>query len=626
MKDHEPIEISQFNGLWNRGLFEAVPQGHCSDLLNIKFTQDGMATRDGFGAASLTIASVRRSWVYKVYGQADRELILDGSGNLYDSTNLSTPILTIASMTDFAAVNFAGRAIISPSNGSVGLSGEALYIYNGSGVARKAAGAVPTGVMAAVNSATSGNVEKGFHLIAVVYETESGFLTAPGPQVFASVTATGDFSVDISGIPTGPSYVSARRILMTQIITDYNGNQNGYEFFFVPNGRIADNSTATLTISCFDADLFTSADYLFDLYDEIPAMVWLTMYNGRLVGGGENSNPSVVRISEAGQPEAFNEVTGLLLVDPSNTTSPVNNGQELRGVLHLFKRDRTYGTSDNNMAPATWQVTPIDKGVGTGPHGIATVTDADGVSADRIFVASLRGLEIYTGVYQSNEASFKIFDLWKRINKVAFNTINLAHDPVEKIVYCAVPLDAATTPSHILVCNYANYDPSINSFHMAARWSIWTLASSKQPQSITVETNTTTGMPVFRVGVYGGNVYNLAPTTLNDYTTTAIPTPYAQFGVLPKLPSGDVLHTCGIRFKMRGSGSLLTTIYDRDKARSISLTAATMAALPGTQLTQLCNFRAQGFIVKIATASINEYFQCNGIKLFVKESGTMYPG
>jgi hypothetical protein len=626
LRGHQPVEMEAFNGLWARGDDDAVPPDHFSDILNMMFTPEGIQTRDGFGDASLVITSVRRAWVYKVYGQADRLLILDGSGNLWDSTNLVTPILTIAEMTDCAFLNFAGRAYISPNDGNTGLPGEKVYIYKGSGVAVAAGGVVPTGSMVAAESASAGDIEAGLHLFAVAYETDTGFITAPGPAVFASVTATGGLSVDLSGIPIGPSNTAARRIIATKIIQNYNGDQTGYEFFFVPDGRIANNSATTLTVSFFDVALLSSADYLFDLFTEIPALLWLNTFGGRLVGGGENANPSVVRISEPGQPEAINQITGLLVIDPANTSSPVTNGQEIREVLYLFKKSRAYATSDNNAEPSSWKVTNIDEGTGTYPHGIAAVADSGGVNIDKAFIADQSGLMQFTGTFARPELSWKIRDVWARINKLYFHTVNIAHDTNIQRIYVAVPLDAATHPSHILVGDYSNYDGSYNASLMSAmKWTIWTLADNKQPQVVLVETNTSDNTLVFRVGVYGGNFYNLVADRTNDFQN-AIPTPYLQTGIIPKAPSGEILHINALRYKIKGYGALVTTLYDRDKVTSSVAAGHTLAANPGKEVTVLANFKAQGFIVKLSVSSLNEYFKLHGLKIFVKQFATSFPG
>src|SRR6185437_5453950 len=207
MRDHNPIPLTQFNGLWQRGRFDAVPQDHATDLLNVKFTQNGVDTRDGF-AQTFAVPSAKRAYVYKIFGEADRILFIDNGSpaSIWDSTNLSVPILTVAGMTDFAFVNLNGRAYISPHNGVTGLPSQSLYIYNGTGAAWAAAGAAPTGnTFTATEVSTAGNVAAGFHIFAVTYLTDTGFFTSLGPDTFATCTSTGNKSVQLTNIPTSPN-------------------------------------------------------------------------------------------------------------------------------------------------------------------------------------------------------------------------------------------------------------------------------------------------------------------------------------------------------------------------------------------------------------------------------------
>jgi hypothetical protein len=37
LRDHQPIEITEFNGLWRRGDVDNTPLDHFSDCNNIKF-------------------------------------------------------------------------------------------------------------------------------------------------------------------------------------------------------------------------------------------------------------------------------------------------------------------------------------------------------------------------------------------------------------------------------------------------------------------------------------------------------------------------------------------------------------------------------------------------------------
>jgi hypothetical protein len=180
MRDHLPISIAEFNGLYDRGMDDAIPADHLAVCDNMHFLEREVVSRYGFSLPYTAATNIKRIALYKRIGEATRLLILDSSGNLYDST--SGVILSIATMTDFKVQTFFGRAYITPidaANG-IGVSGEFLYVYNGTSC-RKAAGTAPTGTITVADSGLSGHVEAGFHLYAVAFETPSGFITKVAP-------------------------------------------------------------------------------------------------------------------------------------------------------------------------------------------------------------------------------------------------------------------------------------------------------------------------------------------------------------------------------------------------------------------------------------------------------------
>lgn len=618
IRDHTPVLAQAFQGLFVRDGIDSTPNTHWSDCLNVQVTEGGVDTRDGFSKI-VTLSGIVRHYVYKIYGQADRFLMLDNTGKLWDSTNLGAPILNIAGMKDFVFVNISGRAYISPTDGTTGLAGDFIYVYTGSGLARKAAGAAPTGgAFTAANSASSGHVEAGFHLFMVAYQTDTGFITAPGPAVFASITAPGGLSVDLSGIPIGPAHTAARIILATKVIQNYNGNQNGYTPYFVPGGVINDNVSTTITVSFFDADLLVGGDatYLFDLFASLPATLFLSTYHGRLVGGGENANPSVVRVAEAGQPEAINQVTGLLLVDPANTGDPISNAQEQRDVLYLFKPTRTYSTADNNGDPSTWQVVTLDEGAGTHNHGIGTILDTGGVNIDKLFVVDHSGLLLFNGAYLGpQELSWKVRDIWGRINKQYFSKINIAVDPVAKLIFIAVPLDAATEPSHILVGDFKNI---VQAWYADIRWMLW--QPFNKPTSLTVHNDVfNTYIPnVLDFSSSDGNLYQQTAGQHNDYGN-AIPTPFFTTGLLPDDADGSLVHCAGTQLRVIGSGSLVLTYSNQDSTQSATGQSLTLSTSPGFEPYSLVNFNAMKYTIKFSVSSFNNWFRINRIRTYVKE-------
>src|SRR3954469_3177621 len=101
MLDHDPITVQEFLGTFDRGDDDSVPAGYFRDSRNVRFITGGVKSREGT-TLDITIASAKRIAVYKRIGEAQRLLLLDATGQLFDSTNLVTPILSIAAMVDFS--------------------------------------------------------------------------------------------------------------------------------------------------------------------------------------------------------------------------------------------------------------------------------------------------------------------------------------------------------------------------------------------------------------------------------------------------------------------------------------------------------------------------------------------
>lgn len=592
--------------MFDRGQTESVPIDHAIECPNSEFEQDLIKTRKGF-EVSLTISSVVRAYVYKRVGEVSRLIILDNTGKFFDSTDLVNPILNIPAATDFSMLVLYNRAYITPHNGTKGLPGEFLYVYDGS-VARKAAGTLPSSfTLGAATSATSGKVEAGLHLFAVAYETESGFISRPGPEIFAQYTAPGSYKVDISNIPTGPTGTAYVWILATQVIETYDGNQENWEMFFVPNGRVV-NGTSTLTVDFYDTDLVSTADYLLDELDEIPATVGLSEYQGRLVAWTEDDQNSIIRVSKAGEPESVSEIDGYILARPGEG-GEVTNVEEFRGLLYILKGNKFYVTQNNGYEPNTWVVTDIDNGIGTGVHGIATILDTQGNTKDQLIFASYSGLQLFNGTLADKELSWKIHDVWKRININYFKYVQVVVDSVNEKVYVTVPLDSATAPSHIL---YGDYQDGLDADNI--KWSIWSVPNA--PTCILVDTSTSTGFPVFKFGSTVGNIYIFNKTRTNDYNTTiawSLKTTYASSD-----ESGIILHFSGIRLRCWGAGNLGVIAYSLDDALSFIAPSITLSASPGREFSRLIDIQNEKCSIYLSLNSADKYISLRKISLFAR--------
>lgn len=480
MRDHEPIVLEEFNGLWSRGDIEETPMDHFSDCNNIKFVgSTSFGTRDGIGRHQKVASPLSNILRMYNYPTADKNtlLVLTQGGNIYhvvDSTTIFGPILTIPLMTDFGFAPYSGRAYITPFgtelvgslNRERGLAGEFVYVYKGDGTAaRKAAGNKPTVNITPANGA-AGFTDAGVHIFGYVFETDTGYLTAPAGLV--AFTTAAAFSVSFTTVAISPSAaVTKRHIVASKVIQAYNGDVNGYQLFFIPGATIPNNvGTVLANQSFFDADLLLDASHLLDNFAEISAGVGLALYHNRMCVYTEHENISLVRVSSPGEPEAISQIDGILLVPPDG--NPITNAAELRDVLYVTKRNKTVSFVDNGDIPATWPLGNVDNAMGCGVHGIATVVDAGSSNVDYLIVAAYTGLTLFNGRFILPELSWKVSQHWsEQTFKTDNRRIQIVNDSVGHKIYIVM------TDRTVLFGDYGNgFDPK------KIRWAPWTFLTN----------------------------------------------------------------------------------------------------------------------------------------------------
>ncbi len=477
MRDHQPIAIEEFNGLWSQDDVESTPLDHFSDCENLQFIgPKAIATRDGIDRhqnIGSPLSNILRMYNYPTTDK-NTLLVLVAGGMIYhvvDEVTMFGPILTIPTMTDFGFVPFSGRAYITPFTTEVsgqlnkerGLQNEFLYVYKGDGtVARKAAGNKPTVNITAANGA-AGHTDAGLHVFGYVYETDTGYLSPPAGLV--TLTTQALKAVDFSTVANSPdAFVVKKHIVASKVIQNYNGDVNGYTLYFIPGATIPNNVVTTLsTISFFDQDLLSDASHLIDNFAEIKAGVGLAVYHNRLMLWTEYDNISICRVSAPGEPEAINQVDGFLLIPPDG--NPITNGAELRDVWYMMKRHKTVSYVDNGGAPTSWPLTVVDNGMGCGVHGIATVIDSGSSNVDFLLVGAYTGICMFNGRYILPELSWKIFKFWQNQDfKNNNRRIQIVNDASKSHLYCI------TTDRQILHADYGNgLDPK------KIRWCPWDL-------------------------------------------------------------------------------------------------------------------------------------------------------
>ena len=619
LRDHEQVTVPAFKGLYANGMDDAVPPGYFIDSLNTDFETVEVRTRDGFTKV-FDLTNIRRFFVYKRLNETSRYLILDTTGTLWDSL-YATPIGNDPAWVDFSALNYLNRAYITFHDRVAGVPGALIQVYEGEGpgTLRPVGGIAPVGFSLTCSiSTTPGNLGLGTYLVAVCYETSTGFITAPGPAVFGSVESPGGFCLNVDDIAVGPAGTIARRLLVTKSIPPdmYTGNQYGYEFFFCPNGRIGNNTQTFLhDINFFDEDLIDSADYLFDSRSTLPCGLGLSIYNNRMAVWGVQGFEHHVFLSAAIFVETFDETAGLLFLDPSDAISGIRNVVDHETSLFIQTEDRTYVTVDNGNNPDTWRCDPLDKAIGAEVFSVSKILDSRGTSVKRFFQGDKSGIYCYEGGgFQDPPFSTNVTDIWKRINKNEFNKVMVVDDPEDKKVYACIPLDNATECTHIIVGDYNN---SFNRYGQLVgnlvRWSFWTFPWLV---STIVLDNNADRTTVLKQSGFEGNIYEQDETVdLDDFTRI----PSSIESHLVTLKGKNVCHFGFLEVRAEGTGYLNIFIASPNKKRFKDIKKWTMIEDQEYYLQKPINFNATKMSVKLScNLNAGERFRIFDLSVDVK--------
>jgi hypothetical protein len=664
MRDHTPVPIDEFLGLWARGDNESCPKDHFTDCLNVQYNQSSVEARAPW------IRAIDWNWPHRraklfVKSSTDQQLLyFDSNGRLWSIPVYGTHVpeqinlsVDLSSFNDFDAVNFNGRAYLTFFKlSSAGNLTSVVYLYKGDFTQiRGAAGAGPIGsTFAAANSATAGNVDIGYHYLSVAFETDTGFITSfVGDSIintnFSQINAPGGKKVDLTNIPVSASgYVVARHIVATKVIVLPTGPpvsfgiDPGYDFYFVPGGTINDNTTTSLTIDFNDNSLVNSASYLRNLYSQIPGGIGISSYHNRMIVWGFSSTPDLINISNAGDPESVDQVDGQVTFGTDNKLSPILNAKEYRDVLYAWKINKTYSATDNDDVPSSWGSSVFDDGVGTVPHGIAEVLSAGSRTVDALLVLDRAGLYFFNGSYQKPEITWKIANFFD-VGLNFFNADNISrfstiHDSLSKLIY--VILLGTDGKGYIFHGNYAATALESPTLYKTIKWAPW--KSTDIPdisQLLLVDTGMNAADALNYVfGFNQNDIYSF--TDLGDVSGKKIgikgenrPSPFIQTNLIG---DGDenVIHLGAIRIVANGRtpgdvvhtppqsqyGSILQTeVFNRSLGNRALLKNIYLPNQPGNALVLLGNYSADRIVLKFSAIDpYNQYFNFNKITPYIK--------
>lgn len=561
------ISIADFKGLYKRGIPDETPIDHAICCENNNFHEKGQwSTRSGAGVSMALNHSTIRFFLANTNGTAHL-LTLDAFGNIYADSG-GSPIWSDANIIDFSALNLFNRVYIYPVT-----SGAAAFmlVWDGTNPVRLAAGIAPTtGVTA--NDGAAGWVDPGVHLFGVSFVTNTGFITRPGAEVAGvftptSYTAPGAKKVNLSGIPIGGADVVAR------IITVTKANETLY--FFAPGGLINDNVSTTVTLNFYDTDLLISADYLFDLFDKIPAATIagaLYTFHSRLFAAPGQNFCYVSRPSDA---ESIDQVDGLItLFNPAYNT--IRAFCQLYDTLYLVKGTGISSTFDNADVPSTWVVTDVDGTHGGFQNAIATVSvTSPALGENEMFLTcDLGGIFIFNGAMNVIPLTWKIDDIWQLLTPSALYNITIMLDPFKQIFYVLLPVQGSSLANLLLVGDYTD-----GLTPMDIKWTIYTFPFT--PCCIALYNyDDGMGTPMYSLKIAAQDntfVFKVEPQFTDDFGV-GINSYYQHF--LATVDEGSVNIFRAVRYRALGTGNMLSSIWPEDLVTSTTLPPIALVATP----------------------------------------------
>lgn len=88
---------------------------------------------------------------------------------------------------------------------------------------------------------------------------------------------------------------------------------------------------------------------------------------------------------------------------------------------------------------------------------------------------------------------------------------------------------------------------------------------------------------------------------------------------------GNIVHSVGARYRVRGSGQFRTRMWDLDNTRYQNLDDINLQTATPREKTVIANFQDQGIQIQFRTIHIDEHFNFTKLICFVKPVAESYP-
>jgi hypothetical protein len=205
---------------------------------------------------------------------------------------------------------------------------------------------------------------------------------------------------------------------------------------------------------------------------------------------------TTVRASYAGQPESYDELTGVLqpFFQDGGT---IRNAFVLREKLYICKDNKWYVTEDDGAnEPSAWKITVVSLAVGACGINASDLGEDWGIIANRAGPYIFWGGEpVKIGQEIESDSSLSGKPTWSSINWAFGYTIWVLLDRVNKRALIGAPINGATSPNVIFYFDfvamdeakevadhwsvkYSAYTGKILAIGNAPKWAPWNISSN----------------------------------------------------------------------------------------------------------------------------------------------------
>ena len=340
-------------------------------------------------------------------------------------------------------------------------------------------------------------------------------------------------------------------------------------------------------------------------------------------------NRTLVRASYAEQPEAFDALTGLLVIKSGDGETARLTFNILDNKLYIVKDRSMYSTQDDGQnEPSQWSIQTVSGTVGTPSNrGV-------GVGESWAVIASYDGAYIFWGS-EPVKITQEIQPTWDRINWAFGYTIYVVVDTKNKRIHIGAPIDSATNPNVEFVCDYSQlansegatsaqdiashpqayysvYQPTkITAPGKARKWTLWNI--SMNCAALTIRSDNSTHF-LRGNGTETGKIYDQQPINLND-DGVAIDVMY-QTSYFPQTEDEQVLQLGAHRKLCKyltgyafGVGNLNFFMYGAQNQRGLVLSPLTLKNPDEWDYEKNVNFIAERMSLLFTMSGLTSWVQ-----------------